>query len=306
MPVEASAATVATPDLDRLEARFRTASPVFRMAVSRQLALFGDVWAAALDDLIRRLLPDDESLGRAVDGYSRFALESLRLQRRFDGTGVYDPKPYADVARDVYLDDTYMRSTYLPGLLLSHYLWPHHYRKNAFFSRVFLADRIRAGVREFYDIGVGTGFYSRLALTGIPEARGVGVDISPTSVAFALRHVEAFGAGDRYRAELRDVIARPLDPVASLICDEVLEHLADPVPFIAALRGLLKPGGAAFIATALNAPNTDHIYLYRSAAEVAQQLTQAGFAIEQYFCALAGAPTRPGGSVAEVAAFIVT
>jgi hypothetical protein len=76
--------------------------------------------------------------------------------------------------------------------------------------------------------------------------------------------------------------------------------------FLAALRGVLRPGGTGFITAALNAPNADHIYLYRTAEEVKTQLLGAGFAVQQYFCALAGAPKHPETPVAEVAAFIVT
>jgi SAM-dependent methyltransferase len=294
------------PNLDRLDARFRAASPVFREAVARPRAALGDKWADEFDDTIERLFPGDDDIALAVDGYSRFALDVLRLQARFDQTGVYEARAYADVARDVYANDEYMRTCYLPGLLLSQYLWPHHHRQARFFEGVFLEDMRRAGAERFYDIGVGTGFYSRLALVGAPQVNGVGFDISPSSRDYAEHHASAFGAADRYRVELRDVLREPPEPVDWLVSVEVLEHLEDPVEFIRALRGLLRPGGKGFIATALNAPNADHIYLYRTADDVISQLRQGGFAVEQYFCALAGKPTRSDLPVAEVAAFIVT
>jgi SAM-dependent methyltransferase len=295
-----------TLHVDRLEARFRAASPVFREAVGRQRAALGEDWAESFDGMIGRLLGGDDDLALAVDGYSRFALDVLRLQARFDQTGVYESKTYAAVSRDVYANDEYMRTCYLPGLLLSQYLWPHHHRQAQFFERVFVGDMIRAGAERFYDVGVGTGFYSRLALAAAPQVTGLGIDISPSSRDYAERQAGAFGVGDRYHVEIRDVVREPADPVGWLICVEVLEHLEDPVEFIRALRGLVEPGGKAFIATALNAPNADHIYLYRTADDVMSQLREAGFAVEQYFCALAGKPARTDLPVAEVAAFIVS
>jgi SAM-dependent methyltransferase len=295
-----------TAHLDRLEARFRTASPIFREAISRQRAALGEAWAAAFDETIERLLPGDEDVALAVDGYSRFALDVLRLQARFDQSGEYESKSYASVATDVYANDEYMRTCYLPGLLLSQYLWPHHYRQAQFFQRGFVQDMIRGGADRFYDVGVGTGFYSRLALVGAGRVSGLGFDISPSSRDYAIRQAGAFAAGDRYAVEIRDVVRDPADPVDWLICVEVLEHLEDPIEFLGALRGLLRPGGKAFIATALNAPNADHIYLYRTADEVVGQLRQAGFGIEQYYCALAGKPARADLPVAEVASFIVS
>jgi hypothetical protein len=295
-----------TPGLDRLEARFRAASPVFREAIAKSRDALGERWAGLFDEMITRLLPGEVELAAAVDGYSRFALDVVRLQLRFETERAYVHKSYAAVARAVYANETYMRTCYLPGLLLSHYLWPHHFRQMRYFEEVFVGEMARTGAEQFYDIGVGTGFYSRLALMGAPRTTGVGFDISPFSQEFAERHVRAFGAGARYRVELRDVVEQPPIPVDSLICVEVLEHLEDPLTFLHALRGLLRPGGTAFIATALNAPNADHIYLYRTAEDVKIQLLAAGFAVEQYFCALAGAPKHPDTPVAEIAAFIVT
>jgi SAM-dependent methyltransferase len=292
--------------LDRLEARFRSASPVFREVVERQRAALGEPWAQAFDDTIARLLVDDDELALAVDGYSRFALDVLRLQARFELTRAYEPRAYEAVSADVYANDAYMRTCYLPGLLLSQYLWPHHYRQGVFFERVFLGEMERAKAKRFYDVGVGTGFYSRLALVGAPEISGIGFDISPSSRVFAESHVAAFGAADRYSVELRDVVRDPPGPTAWLICVEVIEHLEDPVRFLASLRTMLEPGGKAFIGTALNAPNRDHIYLYGSIDDVTSQLQEAGFGVEQAFSAPAIRPERPDQPVAEVAAFIVS
>jgi SAM-dependent methyltransferase len=295
-----------TPGLDRLEARFRVASPVFREAVAKSRQALGERWASLFDETITRLLPGDAELAAAVDGYSRFALDVVRLQLRFEKERLYIHKSYADVAQAVYANEEYMRTCYLPGLLLSHYLWPHHFRQMRYFEEVFVSEMARTSAKQFYDIGVGTGFYSRLALMGAPRAVGVGFDISPSSQEFTERHVRAFGAGARYRVELRDVAEKPPTPVDWLICVKVLEHLEDPLEFLHALRSLLRPGGAAFIATALNAPNADHIYLYRTAEDVKIQLLAAGFAVTQYSCALAGPPKHADTPVAEVAAFVVT
>jgi len=85
----------------------------------------------------------------------------------------------------------------------------------------------------------------------------------------------------------------------------VLEHLEDPLTFLKALRRILTPGGQAFITAALNAPNADHIYLYRSPLEVADQLVAAGFYVQQYQSAFAYAPRKNSKYIPEIAAFIV-
>jgi SAM-dependent methyltransferase len=292
--------------IERLDAAFRTHAKVFREAVARPRALLGDHWAALLDDTISRLFPSEDALVASVEGYSRFALESLRLQARFEKERVYANTSYAEASKNVYANDDYMRSCYLPGLLLSHYLWPHHFRQSRHFEQSFV-DRIRRrDVREFADVGIGTGFYSRSLLTAIPTIHGVGYDVSPSSKAFTESHVAAFGAADRYRVELGEVGAIPVRLTDCLVSVEVLEHLEDPPAFLRALRAMLAPGGTAYITAALNAANADHIYLYRTADEVKSHIEQAGFVVEEYFSALAGKPSSPGTPVAEVTAFIVT
>jgi cyclopropane fatty-acyl-phospholipid synthase-like methyltransferase len=198
-----------------------------------------------------------------------------------------------------------MLAEYLPGLILSHFLWPHHYWHSRFFDAVFVSQIQLRPEPRFVEVGVGTGLYSRRVLQQVASARGTGIEISPASRTFAERHIGAFGLHDRYETELRDIVAEPLAPVEWVICIEVLEHLEDPLGFLCALRAALAPGGHAFITAALNAAHVDHIYLYESTEQVIAQLEAAGFALEQGFMAAAYPPAAPGTPVPAVAAFVV-
>ena len=55
--------------------------------------------------------------------------------------------------------------------------------------------------------------------------------------------------------------------------------MEDPVAYMRALYGMVRSGGYAYIAAAINAAHVDHIYLYRSPDEVAAEIKEAGFAI---------------------------
>jgi len=275
--------------------------------VDKAVAIFGDEWSDRFDADIAAMFPTHEGLMAAVKGYAGFAMTSLRLQARFERSGRYESKSYAEAAEQVYHNPQYMQSEYLPGLFLSHYLWPHHYRQIRFFETAFLEPLAVAGTASFVEVGIGTGLYSRIALQELPAVRGRGLDISESSKAFAERQLAAFGVSDRYEVAIEDVtLATPDDSAEALICVEVLEHLEDPVGFLRALRRVLKPGGRAFITAALNAAHTDHIYLYSNAGEIEAQLIEAGFASEQYFVGQAYPPSRPGIPVPLAAAFVVS
>jgi 2-polyprenyl-3-methyl-5-hydroxy-6-metoxy-1,4-benzoquinol methylase len=287
---------------DVLQAKHRFCRDI----IDRGMTAFGKQWADELETLLTTLFPTESALAAATKGYAAFAMNSLRLQARFEKERVYPHKTYAEAVTEVYFNEDYMMSDYLPGLLLSHYLWPHHYRQLMFFDSAFVRPMRVAGGTAFVEVGVGTGLYSRRLLQALTSATGLGLDISPSSKAFAEWQLAAFGLDGRYRVDLRDVIREPLyTPTDWLVCVEVLEHLESPPEFLAALRHLLAPVGRAFITAALNAAHADHIYLYRSPAELEAQLVGAGFAIEQSFVGPAYKPPAPGVPVPLAAAFVV-
>ncbi len=99
------------------------------------------------------------------------------------------------------------------------------------------------------DVGCGAGLFAEpLARLG---ADVVGVDPAPKLIEAARRHAEETGARLTYRAAtVEDMAAEPrrFDVVSAM---EVVEHVADPAPFIAAAASLIRPGGL-FLASTLN------------------------------------------------------
>ena len=267
--------------VDRFEAAMGRIAPFMLTSLKRQRQIFGGVWTAEFGETLRRFVAtDDEKLEWAVKGYVNFALDGMRLQKRFEKTRVYDNKTYDEAASSVYHNKEYMFNLYLPGILLSHYLWPHHYRQFQFYKQKFLPTFLGADQREFCDIGPGTGFYSRQLLSEAADARGAAFDISASALEFSTLQVSAFDLSDNFTTHKRDIITQPSDRQwPFLVCIEVLEHLEDPLTFLRALRGMLAPGGKGLISAAVTAPNEDHIYLYNSGEEVRRQLEQAGFTV---------------------------
>jgi SAM-dependent methyltransferase len=295
-----------TPNLSRFREVLRDRHGFLRDVIDRSAATFGATWINECEETLGKLFPGPEEIASAAKGYALFVLRLLRAQKKFEKDRVYEAKSYAQAADEVYFDDEYMMSEYLPALLLSHYLWPHHYRQARFFGSAFVSEMQLRDSPHFTEVGIGTGLYSRLVLQRIQSARGFGFDISPSSAAFAQRHMQAFELQDRYHVVLQDVLAEPMPACEWLICVEVLEHLEDPVTFLKALRDALTPGGRAFITAALNAPHVDHIYLYEEPEEVLDHLRSAGFALEQSFVGAAYKPSVQDLPVPTVAAYILT
>ena len=284
------------PHIAAVEAVLLARFPYFAKVIEKRAEEFGPSWLDDFESELRVFFGDEaDRLQRAVEGYGNFALDGMRLQKKFDKTREYIAKRYSDVATAVYHNRSYMFDLYLPGILLSQYLWPHHYRQLLYFRDHFTARA--AGARSFLDVGVGTGFYSKEALRLMPGVRGRGVDISRFSVEHASSLIKAWDLSGRYVAEQRDIFTLPPeDPVDVIISVEVLEHLEEPVAFMARLREFLRPGGIGFITAAVNGPNADHIYLYRNVAEVEAEVEAAGFTVldrREYF----GYVPRPGESV---------
>ena len=294
------------PQLCRLQSVIERRFAFSRSLVGRALDTFGAQWADEFETLLSSLFEDEAALETAMKGYSAFAMDSMRHQRAFEKTREYPNKTYAEAAQAVYFNEAHMLREYLPGLLLSHFLWPHHYRQLQFFDMAFAAPLARAADKRFAEVGVGTGVYARRLLSCMPQAHGLGYDISPSSCQFATQHLAAAGVSGRFAMRLQDIVAQPMEPVPWLVCVEVLEHLEDPVAFLRVLRQAVAPSGKAFITAALNAAHADHIYLYRNAQEVWQHLDAAGFHVEQSFVAAAYAPSAPGVPVPLAAAFVVS
>jgi 2-polyprenyl-3-methyl-5-hydroxy-6-metoxy-1,4-benzoquinol methylase len=216
-------------------------------------------------------------LENAIQGYGAFMIASMRLQIIFQENPEYKNKTYEEAAKEAYQNRDYMFNLYLPGIYLSHFLWRHHYRQHVFYKKEFAPLVQDHGGKQFYDIGLGTGFYSREMLRIIPEIRGEGFDLSPFSLGYTEMMLSASDLANRYSVTLQNIITEPVQTPAPFIINiEVLEHLENPQAFLAGFFDMLEPGGYGLISAAINAPNADDIYLYRTPRDVIDQIENAG------------------------------
>ena len=98
--------------------------------------------------------------------------------------------------------------------------------------------------RTALDVGCGAGLLAEpLARLG---AQVTGIDAAPELVAAARAHSARMGLEIDYRAAAVEDIDGRFDLVTSL---EVIEHVADPQAFVAALAERLAPGGLLILST---------------------------------------------------------
>ncbi|MCG3195885.1 MAG: hypothetical protein GHCLOJNM_00354 [bacterium] len=269
--------------------------------------LFGRAWEQEFDSFLRAAFVDGAEYRKALTGYTTYIVDVMRQLVAFQKDGTYAPLTYEEATHKVYQNEDRMMNEYLPGHLISQFLWVHHYRHLLFFRTFFLRDMALSADQRFHDVGVGTGFYSSVILNGLPGARGHGWDLSPHSLKFTERLLSRFGTAERYTSHLSDILTAPdIEPLPFVVSVEVLEHLEDPLTFLIGLRKMVAPGGKAFITAALNSPHEDHVYHYRTELDVLDQVRAAGFHVENAFSAYAYPPTKRSPLVPSVEAVIVT
>jgi 2-polyprenyl-6-hydroxyphenyl methylase/3-demethylubiquinone-9 3-methyltransferase len=98
--------------------------------------------------------------------------------------------------------------------------------------------------RRAADVGCGAGLLAEpLARLG---AAVTGLDAAPENVAAARAHAEGQGLAIDYRVGGAEALTERYDLVTSL---EVVEHVADPGGFVAALAGAVAEGGLLILST---------------------------------------------------------
>jgi SAM-dependent methyltransferase len=285
---------------------FFTNASMFKKTFLDVHSEFGDSWAAEFNLHLANLFAgDDEAYKDAVRGYTKFAIDAMRLQRLFNKKLRYEDCTYEEACEKVYMNGDYMMKLYLPGILVSHFLWRHHYRQFLYYQKNFLPLLGNAVDRRFYEVGTGTGFYTVQIFRHEKDFSGYGIDISPHSRRFTGNQVKGWGFESSFTPLDLNIIGANLEPLPYIQTVEVLEHLSDPQLFLNHLRRLLRRGGYGFITAALTAPNADHIYLYWTADEVIKQLVFAGFEVLDYFQEEAYVG-QEGEIVPKVAAFMVS
>ena len=278
-------------------------------AVEGLHADYGDAYLADFErslDLLKKAFPENEFPSWAVRGFQRLGSTILREEVAFKQTGHYSAsvEELQSLKDDFYGNPEVMEGYYLVGLYCTYFLWPHHYQLLRFYRDAFLSPSHdpQGLVMEW---GPGHGLLSVEALGRWTNSPSLLIDLSPQSLDFSKAILGACGAGARVETRLEDVLAAPDLPRASrIICGELLEHVPDPKALVGRIRDSLEAGGLAFLTGAINAPQPDHIFLFRSEDELLRLVEDGGLSVHAHLTVRH--PSRAGDdNPPEVTAMVV-
>ena len=195
-------------------------------------------------------LPRPSESSEAFTRLWRRQVEEPAEERRLRGeiaalTPIVDETSHA-VGRQ-YEENPYPRWLRVPASLATPYPLQRAVRER--FAHVDPA-RLRIPARpEILIAGCGTGYHSAIAALRNPGARVLAVDLSRSSLAYAMRRAAELGLkGVRFaQADLLGLGSSEIQ-FDAIECTGVLHHLRDPAAGLRALVALLRPGGVMKLA----------------------------------------------------------
>ena len=254
--------------------------------IDRHLAPEDAAWTQAERALGYLQAKHPEGLDDVLEAFATVSTDFLRLQARFMKSRRYARTDSSELVSDLYADDEKMSGYYLDGLAMTYVLWPNHARMITFLAEAFVP-RLPPGSRVV-EVGVGHGLMAALLFESVDDLSYVGVDISPSSLAYAESALSGLGVPpDRWSMVHADALAGDLAGLSGgsgfdgLVCCEVLEHVDEPLRLMSNLAASLRSGGVGFMSTVANMEAEDHVYLFEDVASIRDAFVASGWSIDQ-------------------------
>ena len=222
---------------------------------------------------------ESKNLDYSINCYLQMIADVNYESVQFMQTGEYTSKSFDEVNKRVY-DNPDVMEYYMHGLLLSQFLWTHHYDILLYFNDII--NRNKDSIKNYLEVGGGHGLYISEAISIIGAGASYQVvDISKSSLEMARRMIN----NNSVTYTLSDVFEFfPKKKYDFITMGEVLEHVEDPVRLLEKLYELLDDNGKVIITTPTNAPAIDHIYLFKNAEDIREVIRKAGFKILEEKC----------------------
>jgi 2-polyprenyl-3-methyl-5-hydroxy-6-metoxy-1,4-benzoquinol methylase len=237
-----------------------------------------DLSAWLLDPLARWTVAayGDEAIDKAIDGYIRYCLHVSQAQQAYEREGRYPQQAIADVVAGVYEDEGYM-VPYMWAAVLIYPFWPSMVRHLGLLRRYYQGLPPAAHLLE---LASGHGVLGLLAAETRPDLQVEGYDISPPAdrVRFSVRNaLDGAGEPGRFQAVLAAML---------------VEHLPNPELLFAGVKHHLGPGGVAYVSTALESAQKDHVTEFHRESELVILAETVGLRVTDLICDGQRTPTQ--------------
>lgn len=217
---------------------------------------------------------ENKTIEEGIENYLRMVNDYVFEQVRFIQSGEYSCASFEDAYEQVYSKPEVMEY-YMSGLIMSQFLWKHHYDMFRFFT-----DNLRrqsSKVERYLEVGGGHGIHllEAIHLLG-KDAHYDLIDISESSIQLAKK----FLYEQPVHYHLQDIYTYKITKKYDFITmGEVLEHVEKPVLLLEKLHEMLHDEGRIFITVPGNAPAIDHIYLFHNQEHIIETAANAGFEV---------------------------
>ena len=148
------------------------------------------------------------------------------------------------------------------------------------------------GIPQILDLGCGEGHITEKIRQEIPAAEYTGLDYSISAIAYAHSHFPQidFSVGDAYQSPYSDSF------FDVIVCNNLWEHVSDPLFLLSKIEKMLKPGGSLIISTPSRYRLGNLVRVLRgkpvvflskyhvteySVGQVIEQLTYGGFLVKR-------------------------
>ena len=167
-------------------------SPLHAKKLKKNIAEFDDLYYERANNFMikynKYLKTNNKTIDYAIDCYLKMIADVTTETIEFIYTDKYTSSTFDEVNKRVYANPETMEY-YMHGLLLSQFLWKHHYQIYDYYINTLpkYADK----VTNYLEIGAGHGLYLSKALEILDKNTVFSVvDISQTSIDLAKNFIE--------------------------------------------------------------------------------------------------------------------
>ncbi len=238
--------------------------------------LLSDSEKNALEQILV-ILSEEYSIEELASDYLMLISDTMLETKFFIENGRYRYSSLKEVNEKVYQNEEYM-TRYMMGLLLSGYLWKNHIEINRWYRKTI---KTFQGSR-FLEIGPGHGLYFLEAVSLGRFDEYTGIDLSQSSINLANKYLNDNLPEDHKKFELicGDINTYEIERLFDAVCmSEVLEHVEKPEELLKRIYDITTDKPDIYISVPINAPEIDHIFLFRSIDDVLSLVEKTGFRV---------------------------